>query len=181
MKRTRQQQSIVRKKKPIETQQPKKRRTSYFKSHLVMIPIRETYEFSNVRKMPMDCSICALEYLKMITPPQAQAFRDLYGTRGIQPYQFGVMLQLILERDVAMEKVAVESIYQIADVLDLSTATILLLKTRNETGGHITILAKDRAGIVGIIDPQLEQMFVGKQQMSVYAKDYDLIGVCVYP
>lgn len=166
-KRERQQQSIVRKVKKNGAQvEPKRRRTSYFQNHLFIFKIDPKMLFRTYSKSMTDCVICTLEFLKIINDQQAHYLRtQVEKGGGVQNSMIPDILNHVLNyrfKNIAMEAVAFDSVYQIGDVLQPSTATIVIFDVP-KTGqiGHMCILAKDKHGIPGLIDPQQRLALTG--------------------
>ncbi len=154
-------QEIIRKKKQMMETIPKKRRTSYLSNHLLVFTINNTFRVQS-RRMPMDCFICTLEYLRILDKDHADMFRALVTGRGATVDQMLAILRVILKEQynkIESESLPFDSIYQLFELLTPSTATIVGFVS-NSGVGHIVLLAKDMNGRVGIIDPQEEKMCV---------------------
>jgi hypothetical protein len=157
-KRVHQQQTIRKKKQDVE---PKRRRISYLSNHLLTFNIIDGYRVTS-KKTPLDCFICTLQYLSIIDELMADMLRTFVTGKGIHIDQMIAVLRLALKNEyqrITTETLQFNSIYQLFDLLEPSTATIIGMKTSSGLG-HIVLLAKDINSNIGIIDPQIEKTCV---------------------
>jgi hypothetical protein len=165
------QQQLIRKRKSVETE-PKKRRTSYLKDHLLIFPINDKFRVSS-QKTPQDCFVCTLQYLSILDNLSADMLRTFVTGRGATVEQMIAVLRVVL-RDtydrIDTERVTFDTLYQLFDLLSPSTATIIGLSKPSGLG-HIVLLAKDANSRIGIVDPQSETICI-QQQCDDYVRPY---------
>lgn len=164
------QQQTIRKKKTLETE-PKRRRVSYLSNHLLTFDINDQFRVAS-KKTPHDCFICTLQYLNILDELSANMLRTFVTGRGVTAEQMLSLLRLILKdkyKKIDTEYLTFDSIYQLFDLLEPSTATIIALSRPD--GGHIALLAKDINSRIGIIDPQADKTCV-QEQCEDYIRPY---------
>lgn len=165
-KRGRQQQerrAIIRKTR-TETE-PKRRRTSYLQNHLITFKIDREMLYRTYSKSMTDCVICSFQFLKIVNSTEADYLRAQVERNGVTIDNILKIMNAKFKNkyfDIRMENVSFESVYQIADILPRSSATIVMFNVP-KTGerGHMAILAKDAHGIPGLIDPQQRLALTG--------------------
>lgn len=165
------QQQMIRKRRSLEAE-PKKRRISYLSNHLLIFDINDKFRVTS-KKTPHDCFICTLQYLSILDNLAADMLRAFVTGRGATAEQMLTVLRLILKdkyKTIETERLPFDSIYQLFDLLEPSTATIIGLMAANGQG-HIALLAKDVNSRVGIVDPQTDQICV-QEDCEAYVRPY---------
>lgn len=164
--KTKRQQTSIPIRKSIEQQRViKKARFSFLgnKERLLFFPIPKTIDLGSPR-VPNDCVICSLQFLKIINTSQAVQLRlqliNSMNNAGITINQIIHILTLKLEpkythiqfRDIPFIKANL-----LFEEIPNNNAFVVGLHPKNSYYvGHMIIFFKDSQGVVGLIDPQNE-------------------------
>jgi len=150
--------SLVAKKKPSNPRPTKKKRIAHIPD-VLRFPIDDTFRVVSKRKIN-DCVICTLEFLGIITPQLAELLRTIMGDGGLHLNQILAILRYQFGNNVYPKVVSGHLIIDMIDLLQPSQAVIVILASSTGGYNHMVVVAKDLAGRVCIVDPQIEYICV---------------------
>lgn len=180
-KKLSQTQIQVRKNKQ-QLQQParKKSKLSFLgsKEQLIFFKVPSTIQVTSPR-IPNDCVICSLEFLKIITVKEATDLRVQLIKRNSR---YGITIEEIIHllksklqqrfKKIEFRNIPSTDDYLLFNEIPPSHAFIVGLHPEKSGNiGHMVIFFKDHQGQIGLIDPQADHVCLNQQCLD-YLKDY---------
>lgn len=160
------------------------RSIAYLEKKLLMFPIdRQNFRVTSMR-VPNDCFMCAIEYLKIITPKYSQSLKKILDVQNVGGVYIETMQGILTIgllntfKNIKHEFVTFGTLRYIREVMPNNTATIMGLYIWTGTKkirprGHIVLLIKDNFGNFGIFDAQSHYKCVTRQSCDDYLSDYE--------
>lgn len=173
-KKLRQTQIQIRKSKQQQLLQPTRKKIRFTflspNEQLLYFKIPESIEVFSPR-IPNDCVICSLQFLKIINSYEATDLRLRMIKRntadGISFDDIIIILGKKLQtkyKDIYFRDIPYSKAYLLFEAIPMEHAFVVGLHPKNgQSVGHMVILFKDHRGQIGLIDPQNDHVCINSE------------------
>lgn len=157
------------------TQPPKKKiRFTFLNANeqLIFFKIPASIEVSSPR-IPNDCVICSLQYLKIINSAEATELRIRMIQRntghGISIEDIIIVLGIKLQKnykDIQFRDIPNSKAYLLFEAIPKEHAFVVGLHPKGSGIGHMVVFFKDHNGQLGLIDPQNDHICINNECLN---------------
>jgi hypothetical protein len=126
---------------------------------------------------PTNCVPCVALFFGFIDKPTFDRFNELTRNRGMLEIDINNLFNNLITDNLT----SITCVHYVPDLYDLMPKNygIMLFIKRKDDSKHVCILAKTSNNEIIMIDPQMQQAVIGRENVNAYFQNEKVVRACV--